>query len=626
MKRLGVGVGDRVVGVVHNCWLVCRFNFQNYKHKRHLTPQHTNTLTRHRTKLDKTHTLPPVQALHLGVWWPSPPKNNAPQTQEQTCQKSNVIVSSYMVARPTKSNNEAQKDGHRGTKNAGVDEKGAQNTVHHVAKQDGENVKVDANGHGDKPREALVTWEPNEAGGLGRLESGMRSSSGRDQPTSGRPTHCKVNRDTNQSKGCRHPGCTKAAASGTLRLCVAHGGGKRCSHGGCTKGAARGALRLCIAHGGGKRCQETGCSRSARGSTQYCIAHGGGKRCQLEDCPKAAQGASNYCIAHGGGTICAIESCSKTVAASSIHCTKHGGGRKCSMPGCTTISRGSTKFCTAHGGGKRCKVQGCTKSAVGPAVLCKAHGGGKRCKTEGCKNAAAGPLDLCISHGGGKRCTRPECTKPASYRSHLCVMHGGKERCEIEGCFKSATRGLPKLCREHGGKSCMRKNCQNKPVGTSRKCAEHGTIRVCAFSVCKTPSRCGSKYCFKHRDEARRGEVGNVIPVEVDDGRRDKARPDVKYRKFLSGQIGRLESLLHHETKDNPDDSTSPVDHRPSLLNSLDKLIARALGSNSKMKGDSEKIDPDMPSKKRRTKQATSIERPRKATRSSKRLRKTKIL
>ena len=104
-----------------------------------------------------------------------------------------------------------------------------------------------------------------------------------------------------------------AGAIGKLRLCIAHGGGKRCSVAGCNK-AAQGQKPLCKvsllsccgndpvpvatlnhlafvcwtwpafvvqAHGGGRRCKFEGCPRSARDRTDLCIGHGGGKRCAV---------------------------------------------------------------------------------------------------------------------------------------------------------------------------------------------------------------------------------------------------------------------------------------------------------------------------------------------------------
>ena len=100
------------------------------------------------------------------------------------------------------------------------------------------------------------------------------------------------------TKSCIHPGCTKGAI-GKLRLCIAHGGGKRCSVNGCNK-AAQGQKPLCKAHGGGRRCKFEGCPRSARDRTDLCIGHGGGKRCLYNGCETSARSGTLYCSLHDG--------------------------------------------------------------------------------------------------------------------------------------------------------------------------------------------------------------------------------------------------------------------------------------------------------------------------------------
>jgi len=100
------------------------------------------------------------------------------------------------------------------------------------------------------------------------------------------------------TKNCIHPGCTKGAI-GKLRLCIAHGGGKRGSMQGCNK-AAQGPTPLCKAHGGGRRCKFEGCPRSARDRTDLCIGHGGGKRCEYVGCQTSARSGTMYCSLHDG--------------------------------------------------------------------------------------------------------------------------------------------------------------------------------------------------------------------------------------------------------------------------------------------------------------------------------------
>jgi len=100
------------------------------------------------------------------------------------------------------------------------------------------------------------------------------------------------------TKHCIHPGCTKGAI-GKLRLCIAHGGGKRCSVDGCQK-AAQGQKPLCKAHGGGRRCKHPGCPRSARDRTDLCIGHGGGKRCIYNGCQTSARSGTVYFSLHDG--------------------------------------------------------------------------------------------------------------------------------------------------------------------------------------------------------------------------------------------------------------------------------------------------------------------------------------
>lgn len=112
------------------------------------------------------------------------------------------------------------------------------------------------------------------------------------------PVSIPVQQRQSVTKNCIHPGCTKGAI-GKLRLCIAHGGGKRCSVQGCNK-AAQGQRPLCKAHGGGRRCKFDGCPRSARDRTDLCIAHGGGKRCVYMGCETSARSGTLYCSLHDG--------------------------------------------------------------------------------------------------------------------------------------------------------------------------------------------------------------------------------------------------------------------------------------------------------------------------------------
>ena len=48
---------------------------------------------------------------------------------------------------------------------------------------------------------------------------------------------------------CEHPsGCDRAARSGKLRMCVAHGGGRRCEEPGCNRAARARSGGLCAKH------------------------------------------------------------------------------------------------------------------------------------------------------------------------------------------------------------------------------------------------------------------------------------------------------------------------------------------------------------------------------------------